>query len=85
MLGLDVTPSDGPLYGELLPGLVVDAGIDAPYLPSAPWGGVPPFRPDRFHGAVGPAWTNPYTAGEKNNPRAEAAAIATPVDEATES
>ena len=45
-----------------------------------------PFRPDRFHGATGPAWANPFTAGEKNNPGrlgAEAAAIATPVDEAT--
>ena len=44
-----------------------------------------PFRPDRFHGGGGPAWANPFTAGEKNNPgapHAEAAAIATPVDEA---
>ena len=44
-----------------------------------------PFRPDRFHGAAGPAWANPFTAGEKNNPgrlQAEAAAPATPVDEA---
>ncbi|CAA9570861.1 MAG: FAD dependent oxidoreductase [uncultured Thermomicrobiales bacterium] len=44
-----------------------------------------PFRPDRFHGAAGPAWANPFTAGEKNNPgrlQAEAAALATPVDEA---
>jgi hypothetical protein len=43
-----------------------------------------PFRPDRFHGGGGPAWANPFTAGEKNNPgapHAEAAAIATPVDE----
>ncbi len=27
-----------------------------------------PFRPDRFHGA-GTAWANPFTAGEKSNPR----------------
>ena len=26
------------------------------------------FRPDRFHGEGGPAWNNPFTAGERNNP-----------------
>jgi beta-mannosidase len=47
MLGLDPALIDGPLYGELLPGLVRDAGVDAVWVPSAPWGGVLPFRPDR--------------------------------------
>lgn len=32
-----------------------------------------PFRPDRFHGDAGPAWSNPFTAGERSNPRGPAA------------
>ena len=28
-----------------------------------------PFRPDRFHGDGELGWNNPFTAGEKNNPR----------------
>ena len=47
MLGLDPALAEGPLYGELLPRLVAEAAIDAPYVPSAPWGGALPFRPDR--------------------------------------
>jgi beta-mannosidase len=47
MLGLDPTLADGPLYGELLPRLVAEAEVAAPYVPSAPWGGDLPFRPDR--------------------------------------
>jgi len=47
MLGLDPALADGPLYGELLPGLVHDAEVDAVWVPSAPWGGALPFRPDR--------------------------------------
>jgi beta-mannosidase len=47
MLGLDPELANGPLFGELLPSLVEDAEIDAPYLPSAPWGGDLPFRTDR--------------------------------------
>ncbi len=45
MLGLDPALADGPLYGELLPELVSRAGVDAPYVPSTPWGGALPFRP----------------------------------------
>jgi beta-mannosidase len=45
MLGLDPQLANGPLYGELLPSLVAQAGIDAPYIPSTPWGGDLPFRP----------------------------------------
>ncbi|MGZ4187077.1 MAG: glycoside hydrolase family 2 protein [Solirubrobacteraceae bacterium] len=45
MLGLDPQLANGPLYGELLPSLVKQAGIDAPYVPSTPWGGELPFRP----------------------------------------
>jgi beta-mannosidase len=47
MLGLDPQLSNGPLYGELLPSLVTEADVDAPYVPSAPWGGDLPFRPNR--------------------------------------
>ncbi|MGH2896682.1 MAG: glycoside hydrolase family 2 protein, partial [Solirubrobacteraceae bacterium] len=47
MLGLDPQLANGPLYGELLPGLVRDADVAAPYLPSTPWGGDLPFRTDR--------------------------------------
>jgi beta-mannosidase len=45
MLGLDPDLADGPLYGELLPSLVAEAEVDAPYIPSSPWGGDLPFRP----------------------------------------
>jgi beta-mannosidase len=47
MLGLDPALADGPLYRELLPRLVRDAQTEAPYVPSAPWGGDLPFRTDR--------------------------------------
>jgi beta-mannosidase len=47
MLGLDPELGRGELFGELLPRLVKEAGIDATYLPSAPCGGERPFRPDR--------------------------------------
>ena len=47
MVGLDPALADGPLYGELLPRLVDEAGVAAPYIPSAPWGGALPFRTDR--------------------------------------
>lgn len=47
MMGLDPTLAEGPLFGELLPRLVAEARVDAPYVPSTPWGGDLPFRPDR--------------------------------------
>ena len=47
MVGLDPALADGPLYGELLPRLIAEAGVAAPYIPSAPWGGSLPFRTDR--------------------------------------
>ncbi len=47
MLGLDPRLADGALFGELLPGLAAASGVDAIYVPSAPWGGELPFRPDR--------------------------------------
>lgn len=47
MLGLDPSLAEGPLYGQVLPRLVREAEIQAPYVPSAPWAGDLPFRPDR--------------------------------------
>jgi beta-mannosidase len=47
MLGLDLALASGPLFGELLPRLAAEAELDAVYVPSAPWGGALPFRPDR--------------------------------------
>jgi beta-mannosidase len=47
MVGLDPALASGPLFGELLPRLVANADLDAIYVPSAPWGGAMPFRPDR--------------------------------------
>ncbi len=47
MLGLDPALGRGELFGELLPRLVREAAVDAPYVPSAPSGGDLPFRPDR--------------------------------------
>jgi beta-mannosidase len=47
MLGLDPELANGPLYGDLLPGVVREAGVQAVYVPSTPWGGDLPFRPDR--------------------------------------
>ncbi len=47
MLGLDPALGRGELFGELLPRLVGESGVDAVYVPSAPCGGELPFRPDR--------------------------------------
>ncbi|HTU96526.1 MAG TPA: hypothetical protein VMF14_11850 [Solirubrobacteraceae bacterium] len=47
MLGLDPALAEGSLYHDLLPRLVCEADIDAPYVPSTPWGGDLPFRTDR--------------------------------------
>jgi beta-mannosidase len=47
MLGLDPSLGRGELFGELLPELVRESGVDALYVPSAPCGGELPFRPDR--------------------------------------
>ncbi|HEY5261706.1 MAG TPA: hypothetical protein VIJ33_06300, partial [Solirubrobacteraceae bacterium] len=47
MLGLEPALGRGELFGELLPRLIAEARTDAVYVPSAPCGGVLPFRPDR--------------------------------------
>lgn len=47
MLGLDPALASGPLYDQLLPAMIDAADTDAVYVPSAPWGGDLPFRPDR--------------------------------------
>ncbi|HEX5224081.1 MAG TPA: hypothetical protein VFW29_03020 [Solirubrobacteraceae bacterium] len=45
MLGLDPALGRGELFGEILPRLIGEAGVDAPYVPSAPCGVGLPFRP----------------------------------------
>jgi beta-mannosidase len=47
MMGLDPALGRGELFGELLPELVRESGVDAIYIPSAPCGGDLPFRPGR--------------------------------------
>ena len=65
MLGLDPQLANGPLYGELLPSLVQQAGVDAPYIPSTPWGGDLPFRP-------GAGVANYYGVGAYRRPLTDA-------------
>ena len=65
MLGLDPQLANGPLYGELLPSLVAQAGVDAPYIPSTPWGGDLPFRP-------GAGVANYYGVGAYRRPLTDA-------------
>jgi beta-mannosidase len=45
MMGIDASLARGELFGELLPELVRASGVDALYIPSAPYGGDLPFRP----------------------------------------
>jgi beta-mannosidase len=47
MLGLDAELGRGPLFGDLVPGLLRSSLADAVHVPSAPCGGVLPFRPER--------------------------------------
>ena len=49
----------GAVVGRVMADLVAgrDPGFD-----------LDPFRPDRFHGAAGVVWANPFTAGERNTP-----------------
>jgi beta-mannosidase len=47
MMGIDTSLGRGELFGELLPALVRESGVDAVYIPSAPCGGDLPFRPGR--------------------------------------
>ncbi len=89
MLGLDPELACGPLYRELLPSLVAEAGVDAPYVPSTPWGGDLPFRPDRgvanYYG-VG-AYLRPLEDARRSDVRFAAECLAfanVPDDEALE-
>ncbi len=47
MLGLDPALGRDAFFATTLPTLAADAGCDAIYVPSAPFGGDLPFRPDR--------------------------------------
>ncbi len=45
MFGVDAALGRGELFGVLLPELARAAGVDVPYVPSAPCGGAMPFHP----------------------------------------
>ena len=47
MLGLDPLLGRDAFYAETLPAIAADAGADAVVVPSTPFGGDLPFRPDR--------------------------------------
>ncbi len=87
MLGLDPQLANGALFGELLPTLVRDAALDAIYVPSTPWGGDAPFRPDcgiaHYWGVGG--YRRPLEDARRSNVRfaAECLAIANVPDQAT--
>ena len=87
MLGLDPDLAGGPLFGELLPELVREAALDAVYVPSAPWGGELPFRPDRgvanYYGVGG--YRRPLEDARRSGVRfaAECLAFANVPDQAT--
>ncbi|MEE9384926.1 MAG: hypothetical protein V3V08_16095 [Nannocystaceae bacterium] len=44
MLGLGSDEWDNELFADVLPRLIREACVEAPYLPSTPWGGALPFR-----------------------------------------
>jgi beta-mannosidase len=71
MLGLDPELARGPLYTELLPRLVEEAGAEVPYLPNAPWGATLPFRP-------GDGVANYYGVGAYRRPLTDARLAAVP-------
>ncbi len=47
MLGLDPGLGRGGFFGSTVPGILAASGAEAVYVPSAPFGGDLPFRPDR--------------------------------------
>ncbi len=47
MLGLDPGLGRGEFFGSTVPGILAASGAEAVYVPSAPFGGDLPFRPDR--------------------------------------
>ncbi len=65
MLGLDPALGRGEFFGATLPALIGASGSDAVYVPSAPFGGDLPFRPDR-------GVTNYYGVGGYRRPLADA-------------
>jgi beta-mannosidase len=47
MLGLDLALARIPFFDHVVPDMIEAAGVDAVYVPSAPFGGDLPMRPDR--------------------------------------
>jgi beta-mannosidase len=65
MLGQEPAVARSPFYYERVPALMADAGLEAPYVPSAPSGGDLPFRPG--HGVA-----NYYGVGAYLRPLSDA-------------
>lgn len=65
MLGLDVALARIPFFDSVAPEIATAAGLDAVYVPSAPFGGELPMRPDR-------GVTNYYGVGGYRGPLSDA-------------
>ena len=65
MLGLDMGLARIPFYDEVVPGIAAEVGLDAICVPSSPFGGDLPMRPD--HGV-----TNYYGVGGYRGPLSDA-------------
>ena len=65
MLGLDMALARIPFFDHWLPGTAREAGLDAIYVPSSPFGGELPIRPDR-------GVTNYYGVGGYRGPLSDA-------------
>ncbi len=65
MLGLDMGLARIPFFDATVPGILAEAGVDAVYVPSTPFGGDLPMRPDR-------GVTNYYGVGGYRGPLSDA-------------
>ena len=65
MLGLDISLARIPFFDQVVPAIARAAGLDAIYVPSAPFGGDLPIRPDR-------GVTNYYGVGGYRGPLSDA-------------
>nr|MBA2702188.1 glycoside hydrolase family 2 protein [Chloroflexota bacterium] len=65
MLGLDLGLARIPFFDQVVPGIARESGLDAIYVPSAPFGGDMPMQPDR-------GVTNYYGVGGYRGPLSDA-------------